>query len=144
LQIGAPALAAAAAPNGEEQDGSNSSSSSNGGGGGKRRLLNTAQRVSLGSRRQLLMRTEYEKEPNYCQHYVSRTTFSQPSYECEIGSARRVGVFVSAWVGNTASYVRQVRLQASVDPGGDPSMYIGTIFMSQTQPWKSKDPWLQP
>jgi hypothetical protein len=107
-------------------------------------LLDTAQRGSAGSQRQLLARTEYEKEGNYCQHYVARTTFSQPVYECEVGSARRVGVFVSAWVGNTAAYLRQVRLQASVDPGSDPSMYVGTMYLSQTQPWKGKDPWLQP
>jgi hypothetical protein len=139
----ATAAAAAAVSAGEEQDGG---SSSGGGsvGGGRRRLRTAPQRISLGSRRQLLVRTEYEREGNYCQHYVAQTTFSQPLYECEIGNARRVGVFVSAWVRNTASYLRQVRLQASVDPDSDPSMYVGTMFLSQTQPWKSKDPWLQP
>jgi hypothetical protein len=130
--------ATAAAADVDDQDSSSRSSSS----GGRRRLRASGFSALPRRQRQLLSRSEYEKEADYCQYYIKQTTFSQPVYDCEMGSMRRVGVFVSAWVGNTASYLRQLRLQANVDPGSDPSMYVGTLYISQTQPWKQQDPWL--
>jgi hypothetical protein len=125
----ASAAAAAAANFDPSQDSNTKSSSSS---------------TSGGRRRQLLSRTEAEKEPDYCRYYAKYTTFTQPVYDCVVDSTQRVGVFVSAWVGNTAGYLRQVRLQSNVEPGSDPSMYVGTLYISQTQPWKQQDPWLLP
>ncbi|WIA17497.1 hypothetical protein OEZ85_014335 [Tetradesmus obliquus] len=133
---------AAAAVAGDHQDNGSSSGSDDSSGGSRHLHMSSISSHPNSSRRHLLSRTEVEKEPYYCSYYVKQTSFSQPAYDCEVGSTRRVGVFVSAWVGNTAAYLRQVRLQSNVEPGGDPSMYVGTLFISQTQLGKQQDPWL--
>lgn len=133
---------AAAAVAGDHQDNGSSSGSDSSSGGSRHLHMSSISSHPNSSRRHLLSRTEVEMEPYYCSYYVKQTSFSQPAYDCEVGSTRRVGVFVSAWVGNTAAYLRQVRLQSNVEPGGDPSMYVGTLFISQTQLGKQQDPWL--